>query len=450
MTMSRIVEPCPLIRRLHAKDAPNLGALFERNNREEVTRFFHPFPLTQDSASHVLEKARRDLFFGMEHRKHLVAFGMLRGWDEGFDVPRFGILVDADHQGKGFGRRLTEWSLRWADQIKCRKVQLTVYGENAKAYCLYHHLGFRVTEEGASMHGLTPLAMERQLPPSSMPIYVSTQCLRPDEALEDRLTKLYEAGFHHVELSSYPVGDKMRFLRWAESFPGRVMLHHFFPPEPSTLVLNLASKDPRIRSESLSFFKRGLEWSAALGSNHYSIHGGYAVDPIGRDGHGFVFPIADSTQRGQSIDRYVEGLLDLCGHAKQLGVKLLVENNVMAELNRGKLLLSTPSEFARLIEICPSGLPIGILLDWGHWQVTARTLDLRPDGFAGLQKYVVGLHLHSNNLREDEHLAFAPDTETVEMLRALKPAFVTLEGRYAGFGELQAAIIEVERTIYEQ
>ena len=445
--MTKTGDQNQLIRRLDARDRFKLGTFFEDNNRKEVIRFFHPFPMIESTATELLNPVRRDLFFGMEENDRLIGFSMLRGWDGGFDIPSFGIVVDSDRQKKGLGHYLTEWTIRWADQIGCAKVRLTVYEDNEAAYKLFLDFGFAEISRSLQSNGLARLVMQRDYSPAHLPIYISTQCLPAGEPLLERLKRLYAAGLHHIELSNYPLTDSEDFHFWAKEFPGQLMLHHFFPPAQKNLVLNLASPNDELRSETLDFFMRGLDYSVVCNAKFYSIHAGYITDPVGRDEHGFVFHSKTAVKKSQALNRYVESLILLAQYAKERGVKLLVENNVVAEHHRGKLLLSTPSEFQEFYARWPENLQLGILLDWGHWQITARTFQEDLDGFAGLNERVMGLHLHSNNRLDDQHQPFEIETDTLKMVKAFNPAFVTLEGRYKGLSELQAATLKMEKIL---
>lgn len=446
-SMSGFDTPNSLMRLLDASDVAKLGEFFERNNRDEVTRFFHPFPMTSSTAAVLLQTGRRDLFFGMEVGDSLVAFSMLRGWDDGFDIPSFGIVVDFYQQRRGLGRRLTEWTLRWADQIGCAMVRLTSYLENQTACRLYTSLGFKEVSRDLDINGFVRLVMNRVRRLSLIPVYISTQCLPQTESLRERLGRLYAAGLHHIELSAYPVGNELNFPLLVKTFPGRLMLHHFFPSDKGKMVLNLASMTAELRRESLKFYQRSIDWSAACGAPFFSVHAGYISDPIGRDEHGFVFSFSTEKEKKRALTNYLQGLTELARYARTRGVVLLVENNVLTEQNKGKLLLSDPEEFQIFLSHWPIDLPIGILLDWGHWQITSRTLKLDLDGFSRLNQLVVALHLHGNDTFSDQHRPFVPDRDIIKKLQKFSPAFVTMEGRYAGVASLQAAVLEIEKVM---
>ena len=61
-------------------------------------------------------------------------------------VASFGLLVLADHRGRGIGRALLAESIRWAEGVGIRKLELAVYPDNEAAIALYRSCGF--AEEG--------------------------------------------------------------------------------------------------------------------------------------------------------------------------------------------------------------------------------------------------------------------------------------------------------------
>jgi ribosomal protein S18 acetylase RimI-like enzyme len=123
-----------------------LADLFERNAELETSGVFHPFPLTAASARRIALGERSDLYFGAQRRDELIGMAMLRGWDEGYEVPSFGIMVDRAHRGRSVGRRLTELTMEQARAHGCPRVRLSVYASNAAARRLYERLGFAEIE----------------------------------------------------------------------------------------------------------------------------------------------------------------------------------------------------------------------------------------------------------------------------------------------------------------
>ncbi|MFM8998790.1 MAG: N-acetyltransferase family protein [Actinomycetota bacterium] len=61
-------------------------------------------------------------------------------------VASFGLLVRAEHRGRGIGRALLAEAIRWAEHVGVRKLELAVYPDNDAAIALYRACGF--VEEG--------------------------------------------------------------------------------------------------------------------------------------------------------------------------------------------------------------------------------------------------------------------------------------------------------------
>jgi ribosomal protein S18 acetylase RimI-like enzyme len=119
-----------------------LEELFRRNAVRSVTSGFDPFPLTAVSARTIAMEPGRDSYFVLADGDLLTGFSMLRGADEGYEVPSFGIFIDQASQGQGLGRLLTTRTLDAAREQGAPAVRLSVYEENRPARRLYESLGF--------------------------------------------------------------------------------------------------------------------------------------------------------------------------------------------------------------------------------------------------------------------------------------------------------------------
>jgi RimJ/RimL family protein N-acetyltransferase len=131
------------IRILDTRDFEALSQFFSKNDIHEVTKHFHPFPLNEESALRITNTVHLDRYYGAFLESQLIGFCMLRGWDEGFQTPSFGILVDVDYRNHGLGGRLLDFALREAFRLRCPSVRLSVFTGNAVAIRLYQSKGFR-------------------------------------------------------------------------------------------------------------------------------------------------------------------------------------------------------------------------------------------------------------------------------------------------------------------
>jgi glycosyltransferase involved in cell wall biosynthesis/GNAT superfamily N-acetyltransferase len=144
--MGDLTGSCPSFRALGPGDRDVLARFLERNDVPEVTGHFHPFPMTSDSAEEIALRAGNDRYFGAFVRGRLVGLSMLRGWEDGFDVPSFGIVVDRTSHGQGIGSVLTDFTLDRAPWFGCEQVRLSVYASNEQAHRMYLTRGFEEIE----------------------------------------------------------------------------------------------------------------------------------------------------------------------------------------------------------------------------------------------------------------------------------------------------------------
>lgn len=111
---------------------------------------FHPHPLTVEEAARRCQHTGRDLYYVVVERERVLAYGMLRGWDEGYEIPSLGIAVHPRERGKGLGRLLMEVLHAAAKRREARAIRLKVYPRNVGAVALYESVGyvFRGKEAG--------------------------------------------------------------------------------------------------------------------------------------------------------------------------------------------------------------------------------------------------------------------------------------------------------------
>lgn len=99
--------------------------------------YFHPHPLTPEEAARIEAYDGPDVYLWTEH-----AYGFLRGWEEGYEVPSLGIAVATDAQGQGHGRAMM---LRLHEAARARgaeRIRLRVHPGNQRARRLYDSLGY--------------------------------------------------------------------------------------------------------------------------------------------------------------------------------------------------------------------------------------------------------------------------------------------------------------------
>ncbi len=117
-------------------DARNVEALIQLFDRIDPT-FFNPHPLTPAEARRIASYKGQDVYLWNEQ-----AYGFLRGWDDGHEIPSLGIAVAADAQGKGHGKAMMTKLHEAARSRGARRIRLRVNPDNARAKNLYESLGY--------------------------------------------------------------------------------------------------------------------------------------------------------------------------------------------------------------------------------------------------------------------------------------------------------------------
>jgi len=135
-----------------------LTEFFARVAADEASRHFHPHPFDAAGAATIASFQGRDLYY-LAIANGVIGYGMLRGWDEGYEVPSLGIVVDPAWRGRGIARLLMQF-LHGAARIRgCERIRLKVYPENVRAKALYESLGYRFGEvtDGQLIGSLSPI-----------------------------------------------------------------------------------------------------------------------------------------------------------------------------------------------------------------------------------------------------------------------------------------------------
>ena len=119
---------------------------------------FHPHPFTAEEAEARARYSGRDLYYVAVAGGRALAYGMLRGWDDGYEVPSLGIALHPEARGTGLARAFMLFLHAAARARGARRVRLRVYPDNAPAVTLYRSLGYRFTgEEAGQLVGVVDL-----------------------------------------------------------------------------------------------------------------------------------------------------------------------------------------------------------------------------------------------------------------------------------------------------
>jgi ribosomal protein S18 acetylase RimI-like enzyme len=137
-------------RPLQIGDAAALSALLKSSPTDYV-KHFTPFSFEVDALEKLISSAKKDRLIGIEvqtdQEAELAGFYMLRGLDEGYSAPMYGVFVAYKFRNKGVARLTlvhAETSCR-LNQIDC--LMLKVHPANTHAKKLYEAHGFAALKE---------------------------------------------------------------------------------------------------------------------------------------------------------------------------------------------------------------------------------------------------------------------------------------------------------------
>jgi ribosomal protein S18 acetylase RimI-like enzyme len=109
--------------------------------------FFRPHPFTGAEARRIAGQPGGDVYALLIEQERPVAYGMLRGWGEGYAVPTLGIAVRSSAQGRGLGRLMMGHLHAEAGRRGATVVRLRVHPDNVRARRLYESLGYAYSGE---------------------------------------------------------------------------------------------------------------------------------------------------------------------------------------------------------------------------------------------------------------------------------------------------------------
>lgn len=146
----------PYIRLLQSSDSKQIAKLLE-NAEFSYSQFFNPFAFDSSVIEEKIGLAHNDVFFGLElaltkDNCDLIGFFMLRGLDEGYEFPMYGVFITENWKNKGLGRLSLFYAESYCKVNQLKKLLLKVHRSNLPALNLYLSSGFRVASYDSDSH----------------------------------------------------------------------------------------------------------------------------------------------------------------------------------------------------------------------------------------------------------------------------------------------------------
>lgn len=125
----------------------SLIGFFSDVAKGDYARYYYPYDFTPESAKELCNLSGKDLHYVLTDslQDRILGHGMLRGWDEGYDIPSLGIIIHPDFTNRGLGTWFVNFlhSVAWTKG--CSKIRLRVHKDNIAAFNIYKKLGYIFT-----------------------------------------------------------------------------------------------------------------------------------------------------------------------------------------------------------------------------------------------------------------------------------------------------------------
>jgi sugar phosphate isomerase/epimerase len=243
-------------------------------------------------------------------------------------------------------------------------------------------------------------------------IFVSTGGFGSQAAWKTALDFL-NAGISSTELSGGLYDklnqERLRGLSSEVSF----QVHNYFPPPSRPFVFNLASMDAEISKLSIRHALDSMRLSLDLGTQIYSFHAGYLLDPI-VDELGKTIRSQKLSHRKDAIEVFLENVNLLADAALKDGMSLLVENNVFSfnnhrQFGQNPFLMTSADECIYIMRNTPSN--VNLLIDVAHLKVSANTMGYDPIEFLkACNFWINAYHLSDNDGMTDSNQSFSEES----------------------------------------
>ena len=130
------------IREIGATEGDELFKLLTSDDKS-YSKYFIPFPFELEVIKNILREKKQDKFFGIFEESKLIGFYMLRGFDEGFNVPSYGVWISKSYSNKGLSTLTLYHAFAFCRLNNISKLMLKVHPQNTVAKNIYEKLGFR-------------------------------------------------------------------------------------------------------------------------------------------------------------------------------------------------------------------------------------------------------------------------------------------------------------------
>lgn len=126
---------------LQTKNAKELSELLIKDD-PSYRKYFIPFDFSTETIKNILKNKIRDFYIGIYCGDVLTGFYILRGFDQGYKMPSYGVYVHSSFSRKGLSELSLLHAISTCKLLNIKKIMLKVHPENQIALNLYLKHGF--------------------------------------------------------------------------------------------------------------------------------------------------------------------------------------------------------------------------------------------------------------------------------------------------------------------
>lgn len=112
------------------------------NISEEYSKYFTPFSFDEKTINSKIKNSVKDQYFGIFTNSQLSGFYMIRGLDDGYTIPSYGVWISPNFSGLGLAKKTIIHALEWCEQNNIKKLMVKAHPDNLIAKKIYESFGF--------------------------------------------------------------------------------------------------------------------------------------------------------------------------------------------------------------------------------------------------------------------------------------------------------------------
>ena len=262
-----------------------------------------------------------------------------------------------------------------------------------------------------------------------MKIYISSLAVKK-HSISEIIEILALKGVNNIELTGgtkYSSFDLKKVLELKSKYNLNFLCHNYFPPPKEDFIINLGSLDNKIFDKSIKHIKSAILLSVKLESDKFACHSGFFID-VKLNELGNEISTQKILNKEESIRLFKEAQLYLNSFAKEKGVKLYFENNVLSHSNYKNFNRVNPFMFTDNKNIDDVILKTSnILVDFAHLKVSCNTLNLNfIENLKDLANKTDYWHISDNDGFSDSNDLLKDNSEMIKQFKNLYKANKTI------------------------